>query len=773
MASPRAAPQRTAYGVLATLLAAYLVSLIVRSPDQHSTLVDGWLVAAFELAAGLLCATRALTWRRGRAVPLLFAGAIIAWSIGDFLLTAESLGGEVEAPTLADASYLCFYPLAYIALVLFMRRGLGKLQPSTLLDGVVAGLGVAAVIATFAFRTVLQSTGESALGAAADLAYPVGDLLLLALVVAGSAILPGRRKVSWMLLAGACAINGVGDTFNLYHSSFGASHLGVIFDGIAWPAALLLISASIWLRPPEQHSFEVPRAPGFMLPGLAAFAGLVILFFATQHYVDPIALALATATLITAGVRLAVTARGLRALTEERRHQAVTDELTGLGNRRQLLHILDAFFAERASDRRLAFLFVDLDHFKEINDSFGHAAGDQLLKQLGPRLRSALRASDILVRVGGDELGVLLVDTDPSYATAVAQRLVARLEEPFRLDEVSVRIGASIGIAIAPTDATDSAGLVRCADLAMYRAKAGNTPFQLYDQDVDDAGNRLRLVDELRAAVHDAALTLHYQPQVDLRTGEIKAVEALLRWPHPRLGLVPPLQFLPLAEEAGLMPTLTAMVLEQALAQCALWRAAGHSLAVSVNVSATNLLHAGFIDVVSLQLQRHRLPASALILEITETTIISDFEASQRVIAQLRDHGICVSIDDFGAGFTSLAYLSSLAVGEVKLDRTFIADLASTGTQRDLTLVKATIELGHALGLRVVAEGVENRATLDLLTRAGCDLAQGYFISRPVPADHLVLTATVVLADPSSAVAHDGARAWPSIATAAAKPSRT
>jgi diguanylate cyclase (GGDEF)-like protein len=639
---------------MAALLAAYLGSLIVRSPDQRSTLVDGWLVASFELGACLLCFARAITWRRDRAVPMVLGCALLAWAIGDYLLTGESLGGEPPSPSLADAFYLCFYPLAYVALVLFMRRGLGRLRPTTWLDGLVAGLGAAAVVAAFAFNTIVQTAGGESLGVATNLAYPVGDLLLLALAVAGTAILPERRKASWILLAGACAINGVGDTFNLFHSTVGASQVGVAFDSMAWPTAILLISASVWLRPPHQRRFAPARTPGFFLPGLASLAGLVILFFATLHHIDRTALALATATLATAGLRLGLSVHSLRMLTEERRQQAVTDELTGLGNRRQLTHILDAFFAVHAhggsADQRLAFLFVDLDHFKEINDSFGHAAGDQLLKQLGPRLRGALRSSDVLVRVGGDELAVLLIDTDRAYALTVAQRLMAKLEEPFQLDAVNVRIGASIGIAIAPTDATDSAGLMRCADLAMYRAKASDTRFQLYEQEIDDAGNRLLLVEELRAAVHDAQLTLHYQPQVDLRTGDITAVEALLRWPHDRLGLVPPLQFLPLAEEAGLMPALTALVLEQALTQCSVWRGDGHDLAVSVNVSATNLLDPGFVDVIALLLARHRLPAAALILEITETTIIGDFDACRRVIAQLRERGICVSIDDFRRG---------------------------------------------------------------------------------------------------------------------------
>ena len=277
----------------------------------------------------------------------------------------------------------------------------------------------------------------------------------------------------------------------------------------------------------------------------------------------------------------------------------------------------------------------------------------------------------------------------------------------------------------------------------MYRAKLTHQPFEVYTASIDDGGNRLALVEELRAAVEGERLVLHYQPQVDLRNGEVIAAEALVRWPHERLGLIPPLEFLPLAEEAGLMGPLTRLVLDQAIAQCAAWRAAGSRLAMSVNVSSSNLLDPGFIEVVKATLRRHRVPAAALILEMTETTIIRDFAACQSVIEELRSLGMGVSIDDFGSGFTSLAYLGSLPITELKLDRTFIGGLSANGREQDLKLVRATIELGHALGLTVVAEGIETLATLELLALLGCDRAQGYFTGRPVPARDFELGATV------------------------------
>ena len=729
------------YAALGILLVVYFVSLMARGPNQSMALVDGWGVAAFEVAASVLCIGRALSSRR-RIVPLMLGFGILSWSIGDTVLTAESArGGAPPVPSLADLFWLGFYPLIYVALVLLTRKHLNRMGITTWLDGAVAGLGAAALCACFAFNTILHSVGGNATTVATDLAYPIGDGLLLMLAVGGTAIMPGRKNPQWLLLAGAIGMTAIGDTFNLFASSGSTSHLGTILNGIAWPCAILLISSAVWVRPLRTSPLAAGGTAGFLLPGLGACAGLSILLVNTLHQVTPVAIGLATATLITVGVRLALSVRGLRILTEKRHRQAITDELTGLGNRRHLFNLLDAFFADYADpetvDRRLSMLYVDLDHFKEINDSFGHSAGDEVLRQLGPRLISRLRDTDVLVRVGGDELAVLIMDTDTNYAAAVAQRLIAELDQPFELDRLSVRVGASIGIATAPTDATDSIALLRCADLAMYRAKVGPSPCEVYRHDIDDDGNRLRLVDELRDALLRGHLDVHYQPQIDLITGKMSAMEALVRWPHPRLGLIPPLEFIPLAEEAGLMQSLTAFVLERAVQQCAAWHAAGEMWTISVNVSATNLLDAGFSESVMATLARHGVAAASLILEITETTIIRDFDLCKVVIEQLRNLGLGVSIDDFGAGVTSLAYLGSLAVSELKLDRSFLTRLATGDTERNLALVRATIALGHKLNMRVVAEGIEDLEALNLLTAMGCDLAQGYFIGQPMSAqDH-------------------------------------
>ncbi|MFZ0995316.1 MAG: EAL domain-containing protein [Candidatus Dormiibacterota bacterium] len=729
------------YGGLGVILVAFYFSLFL-VPQRPEAIINNWPPIGFEFVASLLCIGLGLARPRQRTIPVVLGLAVLSWATGDALLTWHR---SSSGPQLADLFYLLFYPAAYVGLVLILRREAGRLVPATWLDGVTAGLGAAAVCAAFLFRPIIESLGHrpahDPIGVAVNLAYPVGDVLLLALVIGATATFPGRPKLQWLVLAAACSVVAIGDSFNLVQLANSHSSVANIANSVAWPTAILLISAAMWIRPGPTNLLVTPRAPGFLLPGLGTFCGLAILFYGTMHHsLSPVAVGLASATLITASVRAGLSVRRLRELTDERQRQSVTDDLTGLGNRRQLFNLLDAYFADRRDpgtpNTPLAFLFIDLDHFKEINDSFGHSAGDSLLRQLGPRLKGALRGTDVLVRVGGDELGVIITGGDTGYAASVAERLLDRLAAPFHLDAVSVRISASIGIAVAPHDADDSAGLMRCADLAMYRAKLSGVPFETYDSEIDDEGNRLRLVDELRIAVEAGEFALHYQPQLNLRTRVVSTVEALLRWPHPRLGLVPPLEFLPLAEEAGLMRALTTIVLDQALTQCAAWRASGHDLSVSVNISITNLLDAEFIDLIREQLLSHQVPASSLILEITETTIVRDFERCKSVIAQLRGLGIGISVDDFGAGFTSLAYLGNLAVSELKLDRTFITGLGS-GQATDAALVRATIDLGHALGLRVVAEGIEDNASLTVLTGMGCDLAQGFFIGRPVPADQL------------------------------------
>jgi diguanylate cyclase (GGDEF)-like protein len=725
------------YGVLAVGCAGYLISVLVRPGSSYWPWLDGWLVDGIEVAGAFLCLLRGAVRPQGRGVALALGTGLIFWALGDIASTI----GVVEVVrdpgvSVADLLYLGFYPPAYVAVVLFLRQQVGRPTRTNWLDGAIGGLGAAALCATFAFDRSHHSTGPSVAATVVNLAYPTGDLLLLAALVGGVAVRSGVRRAPWMLLAAGMALNAAGDSFDLVHQASGVVTIGDILNDTAWPVSILLMSIAVWFRAARSHPLTAQRDSGLAVPLLASASALAILFAGALHHVHPASLILAAATLAVAGVRLVVSVRGIRSLSRVRHHLSITDDLTGLGNRRHLLHVLEDLLADledpELEDRgSLAFLFMDLNDFKQINDSFGHPAGDELLRQLGPRLAASLRDSDLLVRLGGDEFAILLIDADAAYATTIATRLTASLAQPFTVGSLAVNVSASIGIALAPGDGMDSGELIRCADTAMYRSKSDGTPFARYERTIDGNESALHSVQRLSGAIETGQIVVHYQPQLDLRTGEVTGAEALVRWVDPELGLIAPDTFLPLAEEGGLMGPLTALVLGKALAQCAAWQRAGRRLTVSVNVSATNLVDPGFTEVVSQLLTRHGVPAGLLVLEVTETRVISEFERSRQVIEALQGLGAVVSIDDFGAGFTSLAYLAGLAVGELKLDRAFVVGLATGGTERDERLLGATIDLAHAIGMRVVVEGIEDPATLHLLTALGGDLAQGFLIGRP------------------------------------------
>jgi diguanylate cyclase (GGDEF)-like protein len=381
-------------------------------------------------------------------------------------------------------------------------------------------------------------------------------------------------------------------------------------------------------------------------------------------------------------------------------------------------------------------LLLDLDKFKEINDSLGHHVGDQLLIQAGVRLGEHLHSKDLLVRLGGDEFAVLLDDAGPDQATAIAVKLCAALAEPFALDDMAVHSAVSIGIALFPNDGPDLSTLLRKADVAMYKAKTSGHGYHVHGGADDlDFSTRLRTVEELRSALTSGQLVVHYQPKIDLRTGDVHDVEALVRWDHPTRGLLYPDAFLDLVEGAGLMRAMTQVVLEIALDQSVVWQSQGRHLTVAVNLSASSLVDTDLPEQVAAMLSDRDLPPGALQLEITEDFLMADRDRAKSILARLRSHGVQISVDDFGTGYSSLSYLRDLPIDELKLDRSFVFPMADDA--RAAALVASTIDLAHSLGLRMVAEGVETDVAYTELARLGCDQAQGYYMSRPVPAAEL------------------------------------
>jgi diguanylate cyclase (GGDEF)-like protein len=425
---------------------------------------------------------------------------------------------------------------------------------------------------------------------------------------------------------------------------------------------------------------------------------------------------------------------------DENQHQALHDGLTGLPNR-TLLHDRTAQ-AIRQADRELVpagLLLLDLDRFKEVNDTLGHHYGDQLLVKVGQRLQAALREVDTVARLGGDEFAVLLSRVETAEgAVAVARKLQASLQEPFLLEGLSLEVEASIGLAIYPEHGNDPDELLQHADIAMYVAKETHAGFVLFDPSLDQHNPRkLALLGELRRAIEHDQLVLHYQPKVDAHTGQVLGVEALVRWQHPEHGLIPPGEFIPLAEHTGLIGPLTHYVLDAALHQCRDWRRAGHELSMAVNVSARRLHDLDFPDEVAATLATWEVPARLLVVEITESAIMADPARALQILGRLNQMGVQVSIDDFGTGYSSMAYLKSLPVHELKVDQSFVSQM--TTSDRDAVIVRSTVDLGRNLGLHVVAEGVEDSLTLQELDALGCDAIQGFYISRPVLPDDLII----------------------------------
>ena len=378
-----------------------------------------------------------------------------------------------------------------------------------------------------------------------------------------------------------------------------------------------------------------------------------------------------------------------------------------------------------------------MNQFEEINDSLGRHVGDELLRHIAGRLSESLRPEDLLFRTGGDEFAVLLADrVDLTTVRAQAGYFVETLLAPFDLDQITVQVDAGVGIALYPDHCADPQQLLNRAEAAASHAKAVVSRIAVYDAaEETQSGDGPRLVEDLREALSSCELTCHYQPKISALGGRVHSVEALVRWPHPTRGLLLPDQFLPAAEKAGLMRPVTARVLDLALAQIRSWRDQGIALTVAVNLSTTNLLDVGLVDTIDRLLRTHQLPPDALILELTESTLATDSQRSRNTVTALRRLGIRLSLDDYGTGWSSLARLQDLSVDELKLDKVFVARLARD--PRSIAIVRSTVALAHSLGADLVAEGVEDLATLQALRRYGCSITQGYVHCPPVPADRL------------------------------------
>jgi diguanylate cyclase (GGDEF)-like protein/PAS domain S-box-containing protein len=418
-------------------------------------------------------------------------------------------------------------------------------------------------------------------------------------------------------------------------------------------------------------------------------------------------------------------------------HQLLHDSLTNLPNRNLLHERLDQSLQNVTwKEESLALLMLDLDHFRDINDTFGHHYGDLLLQQVAERLNAVLDKEVTVARLGGDEFAILLPGVNQSNLEASIQPICKALDEQFVIAEHKLQVKSSIGVALAPLHGSDGLTLLRRADVAMYRAKQQHRSYQVYDMTYEEEGaSRLALLGAMRDATTNEQMYLNYQPKIDVQSGQISGVEALLRWQHPVYGFVAPDKFIPLAEQSGMITQLTRWVLESALKQSARWFEMGHRFSMAVNLSMLDLQDTDLPEYISALLQKYQVPANMLHLELTESALMTNPDQALVILDKLSGLGMRITIDDFGTGYSSLSYLKRLPVNELKIDRSFVMHMATV--KEDATIVQSTISLAHNLGLKVVAEGVEDLETSQLLGTLNCDTIQGYYYSRPLSATAL------------------------------------
>jgi diguanylate cyclase (GGDEF)-like protein len=712
---------------------AFLASVIWR-PERGQ--YDPWLdVGLYDIPFALAAIA---CWRGdeqrdvgdvGRRAWRILGSGLVVFVCGN-VYGSIVVGDRDIYPSPADGMWLTFYVLLYVAIIGLVRSRVTRFSPSSWLDGGVAGLGVAALVVAFALGPALEITGGRFSVVATNLAYPAAELVLIVVLVTSVVAIRANDTSFWLLGAGI-AVFGVSDVLYMFLEASDAYAEGGLLD-VGWPLGAVLIGCAACAAA-GAHPPATDIGQRFTIPTVFAATSVGLLIVGQRRDLSMAAIALAVGSLVVAAARVALTVHEVRALAASR-VEARTDELTGLANRRRLLELLDD--SVDAPDTTLALLIIDLDRFKEVNDSLGHVAGDELLRHVAGRLLDAVPPDVVVARLGGDEFALVVRNIDVDEAVAIGEHVRTALAEPFELAGMPIIADASIGVACSPQHGTTAAAILSHSDIAMYRAKRDRTGVEAYSAAADTLSpDHFELLADLRTAFTEHQFALHYQPQLDLRSGEVVGVEALVRWNHPERGLVPPHVFLPMLEQTNQMRALTSVVLRRSLADAAALSRAGVPLRMSVNISASDLVHEQLADDITRLLDQVGLRPEMLVIEVTEDTVMIDRVRSLRTLHQIRARGVHISVDDYGTGRASLSYIRDLPITELKLDRSFLEGVPHD--THNAAIVRSTIELAHSLDLPLVAEGVEDIEALEWLSLLGCDVGQGYHISRPMPIDML------------------------------------
>jgi diguanylate cyclase (GGDEF)-like protein len=668
--------------------------------------------------------------KRGRLAPAVLLLGVVLWAAESALLQTAQASGHGEHLATGEVAYLVTY-LVFVVYLLLDADYRPARALTTWLETAVICAGSASLAGALLLTPLAEGQPDSAPLLVA-LVYPVADVVLTLLVVAqvGLRMRTADRK-TWQLCLGFLSLAVADASFvgHVLHGSAGSTVWNIVLWGVGFG---LIVAAACSQRPPQaiQPTGDMPSS----ILAAAAVTAVGVLVGRPDGKLESYLVGAAVATLVAAGVRMLLALRDARGAAEAFA-LARTDDLTNLPNRRGMLARMDE---DLSAQRPLALMLMDLNGFKEINDALGHSVGDTILQMCGRRMRAAVPAKVMVARLGGDEFALVVPEDDPITLVEIANDTLSAVREPAIAHGIEIVVDASIGIAIRESSDQQSSTLLRRADVAMYQAKMSGAGALIYEPARDEfSRDRLRMVEDLRHAVAAGdELLLWFQPQIDAATQEICGLEALVRWEHPRHGLIAPAAFLPVARQAGLMPALSEAVIKRAAGHMRSWRSQGFAITVSLNCPPPELLSGVFVRRLLAVIDEAGLEPSDFLLEVTEDSFLADPERAHDIVADVRDQGLRISIDDYGTGFSSLAYLRDLPIDEIKVDRTFVSVMAVDVRSRKI--VESTVQMAHALDLRVVAEGVEDAPTAAMLVATGTDVLQGYHIARPMPAGEVL-----------------------------------